>query len=128
MNEAAAVLVQHMTDRAVDVATRGRGSRVTAANHALAFLLRTSRFCETDGVITIAENIRKSRGQIALEHLKHHGTISVEETGFAEQSFKTYQSYLIRLQWITVEDGKWIWCGPETARWSEVTQLRKHKT
>lgn len=124
---AAAVLVQKMTARAVDIATYGRGSRVTAANKAISFLLRGGRFCETDGLIEIAEHKRKSRGAAVLEHLKRYGEISKEKTGFARKSIKNYQPQLIRLKWITVENGKWIWCGPETACWSEVVCRNKGK-
>jgi hypothetical protein len=117
--EAVAALVQGMTARAVDVATRGTHSKVAAENMALNHLLGKT-FTETNGVITSRPRRKVNLGHTALDYIKLHGKICKDKTGFTESSYRTYQRCLIRLGWITVQDKCWVWCGPETATWNDV--------
>jgi len=75
---------------------------------------------------TVDTQIGKSRntiGEKVLIALKQNGRIREEETGFTASSIKTYKRILRILEWITTDDGVWIWKGPINAEWSTVTKL-----
>lgn len=126
-NEACASLIEQLTWRAVDVATRGTGNRRAAANTAIFHLLSSGKFTEDNGCIYRPKSQRPQIGVSLLESLKRDGRVSVTDTGFTASSARTYKGCLRKLGWISVDNDTWIWCGPGSAEWSEVEKSRKNR-
>ena len=117
-----------MTQRAVECATRHKsGSRFIAARAALTKLSVGRVSLNGDTVDFKIGKPRSTIGEKVLIALKQNGKIREDETGFSRSSIRTYKHRLRLLEWITVDDGVWIWTGPINAEWRAVNKLNEKR-
>jgi len=128
-DDAAAVLVSKMTTRAMETAMRDRTrSYVVVARQIISRLCNTGSFRVKDGIIEYDGTRTRCTGTTVLETLKAKGRISEVDTGFTQDTARTYRFILKKMSWIQVEGKDWLWIGPDSADWAEVNTGRRRGT